>query len=82
MPGAQVASTGKEQASRVAKDAMEQARDLYGQATSQLSEQAGTQQQKAAGTLHTFADDLGSMGQGAEGGLAAELVHNTRDPRP
>lgn len=81
--GARVASTGKEQASRVAKDAMGQARDLYGQATSQLSEQAGVQQQKAAGTLHTFADDLGSMSQGAQGGLAAELVQNletrTRD---
>jgi gas vesicle protein len=81
--GAKVASTGKEQASRVAKDAMGQARDLYGQATSQLSEQAGTQQQKAAGTLHTFADDLGNMGSSADGGLAAELVQNletrTRD---
>jgi gas vesicle protein len=81
--GTKVASTGKEQASRVAKDAMGQARELYGQATSQLSEQAGAQQQKAAGTLHTFADDLRSMGDGAQGGLAAELVQNietrTRD---
>ncbi|MGT2426061.1 hypothetical protein [Amnibacterium kyonggiense] len=74
--GARVASTGKEQASRVAKDAIGQARELYGQATSQLSEQAGTQQQKAAGTLHAFADDLGSMGSSAEGGLASELVQN------
>lgn len=81
--GAKVASTGKEQATRVAKDALGQARDLYSQATSQLSEQAGVQQQKAAGTLHTFADDLGGMSQGAQGGLAAELVQNletrTRD---
>lgn len=74
--GAKVASTGKEQASRVAEDAMGQARELYGQATSQLSEQAGTQQQKAAGTLHTFADDLGSMGGQDRSGLAAELVQN------
>lgn len=74
--GAKVASTGKEQATRVAKDAMGQARELYGQATGQLSEQAGTQQQKAAGTLHTFADDLGGMRDSADGGLAAELVQN------
>lgn len=74
--GAKVASTGKEQASRVAKDALGQARELYGQATSQLSEQAGTQQQKAAGTLHTFADDLGDMGGNTDGGLASELVQN------
>ena len=74
--GAEVASTGKEQASRVAKDAMGQAKDLYGQATSQLAEQAGTQQEKAAGTLHTFADDLGSMGGQADSGLASELVQS------
>jgi gas vesicle protein len=74
--GAKVASTGKDQASRVAKDALGQARDLYGQATSQLSEQAGTQQQKAAGTLHTFADDLGEMGNQGGSGLASELVQS------
>ena len=74
--GAKVASTGKEQASRVAQDALGQARELYGQATTQLSEQAGTQQQKAAGTLHTFADDLGGMSGQTDGGLAAELVQN------
>ncbi len=74
--GAKVAATGKEQASRVAKDALGQARDLYGQATSQLSEQAGTQQEKAASTLHTFADDLGSMGGQADSGLASELVQS------
>jgi hypothetical protein len=76
--GARVASTGKEQASRVAKDALGQARELYGQATSQLSEQAGTQQQRAAGTIRTFAEDLGKMGQGQQpdSGLASELVQN------
>ena len=74
--GAKVASTGKEQATRVAKDALGQAKDLYRQATSQLSEQAGTQQQKAAGTLHTFADDLGDMSDHNDSGLAAELVQS------
>ena len=74
--GANVASTSKDQATRVAKDAMGQARELYGQATTQLSEQAGTQQQKAAGTLHTFADDLGDMGGQGGGGLASELVQS------
>ncbi|WP_375388793.1 hypothetical protein [uncultured Amnibacterium sp.] len=73
-----VAATGKEQAGKVAKDALGQARDLYGQATEQLSEQAGTQQQKAAGTLHTFADDLAGM-RGDQQGLAAELLENVGD---
>jgi ElaB/YqjD/DUF883 family membrane-anchored ribosome-binding protein len=72
-----VASTGKEQASRVAKDAMGQARELYGQASAQLSEQAGTQQRKAASTLHTFADDLQGM-RGDQRGLAAELLENVQ----
>jgi ElaB/YqjD/DUF883 family membrane-anchored ribosome-binding protein len=72
-----VASTGKEQAARVAKDALGQARELYGQATAQLSEQAGTQQQKAASTLHTFADDLQGM-RGDQQGLAAELLENVQ----
>jgi uncharacterized protein YjbJ (UPF0337 family) len=74
--GAKVASTGKDQAARVAKDAMGQARELYGQATSELSSQAATQQEKAAGTLHTFADDLGGMGQQSSSGLASELVQS------
>jgi hypothetical protein len=74
--GAKVASTSKDQATRVAKDALGQAKDLFGQATSELSSQAGTQQEKAAGTLHTFADDLGGMGQNSEGGLASELVQS------
>jgi hypothetical protein len=74
--GAKVASTSKDQATRVAKDALGQAKDLYGQATSQLSEQAGTQQEKAAGTLHTFADDLGKMGGQTDSGLASELVQS------
>ena len=76
--GARVASTGGDQASRVAKDALGQARELFGQATAQLSEQAGAQQRKAAGTLRTVAEDLGRMGQGQqpESGLATELVQN------
>lgn len=73
--GKKVASTTKEQASKVASDAVSQARDLYGQATTQLSDQAGKQQKNAASTLRTFGEDLSSMGQQQNGGLAAELVH-------
>jgi uncharacterized protein YjbJ (UPF0337 family) len=74
----QVAGTTKEQASRVAKDAMGQARELYGQATSELSSQAATQQTKAASTLQTFGEDLAKLGrgEGADSGLATELVEN------
>lgn len=74
----QVAGTTKDQATRVAKDALGQARDLYGQATSELSSQASQQQSKAASTLHTFSQDLSKMGRGEtpDSGLAAELVQN------
>lgn len=74
----QVAGTTKDQASRVAKDALGQARDLYGQATTELSSQAAQQQTKAASTLHTFGDDLSKLGrgEGADSGLATELVQN------
>jgi hypothetical protein len=74
--GARVAGTTKEQASRVASDALGQARELYSQATSELSSQASTQQTKAASTLRTFGEDLTSMGRNQDGGLAAELVQN------
>ncbi|GAA4748535.1 hypothetical protein GCM10025783_20870 [Amnibacterium soli] len=74
----QVAGTTKEQASRVAKDALGQARELYGQATSELSSQASTQQSKAASTLQTFGADLSKLGRGesVDSGLATELVQN------
>jgi hypothetical protein len=74
--GARVAGTTKEQASRVASDALGQARELYGQATTELTNQASAQQTKAASTLRTFGDDLSNMGRNQDGGLAAELVQN------
>ena len=73
--GQRVASTTKEQAGKVAADAVGQARELYGQATDELSTQAAKQQKNAAATLRTFGDDLSSMHEQAGGGLAAELVH-------
>jgi uncharacterized protein YjbJ (UPF0337 family) len=74
----QVAGTTKDQATRVAKDAVGQARELYGQATSELSNQASHQQSKAATALHTFSEDLSKMGRGEStgSGLASELVQN------
>jgi uncharacterized protein YjbJ (UPF0337 family) len=74
----QVAGTTKDQATRVAKDALGQARELYGQATTELSNQASQQQTKAASTLRTFGQDLSKMGRGesTDSGLASELVQN------
>jgi uncharacterized protein YjbJ (UPF0337 family) len=74
----QVAGTTKDQATRVAKDALGQARELYSQATSELSSQASQQQSKAASTLQTFGQDLSKLGRGesVDSGLATELLQN------
>lgn len=76
--GRQVAGTTKEQAQRVASDAISQARDLYGQATTELSSQASTQQDRLAQTIRTFGQDLQKMGRGeqVDSGLASEVVQN------
>jgi hypothetical protein len=76
--GRQVAGTTKEQAQRVASDAISQARELYGQATTELSSQASTQQDRLAQTIRTFGQDLQKMGRGeqVDSGLASEVVQN------
>jgi len=76
--GRQVAGTTKEQAQRVASDAIGQARELYGQATTELSSQASTQQDRLAQTIRTFGHDLQKMGRGeqVDSGLASEVVDN------
>ncbi|MDH2443709.1 hypothetical protein QDR37_07110 [Amnibacterium sp. CER49] len=76
--GRQVAGTTKEQAQRVASDAINQARELYGQATTELSSQASTQQDRLAQTIRTFGHDLERMGRGeqVDSGLASEVVQN------
>lgn len=69
-----VAGTAKEEASGVASEVKSQARELYHQTTSELREQAGTQQHRAAEGLRTVGEQLGSMAEGAESGVAADLV--------
>ncbi|MGN6742963.1 MAG: hypothetical protein ACTHJL_06650 [Amnibacterium sp.] len=74
--GAQVAGTAKDEAQRVVADTMSQARDLYGQATTELSSQAGKQQDRLTQTIRTFGQDLERIGRGeaVESGPAVELV--------
>ena len=76
--GSQVASTTVEQAQRVASETIGQAKDLFGQATTELSSQAWKQQQRLTGTIRTFGQDLSKMGSGqkVESGPAAELMQN------
>nr|WP_157497826.1 hypothetical protein [Leifsonia sp. Leaf325] len=72
--GKNVAATAKDEAAGVLQEARSQASDLFGQVTSELREQAATQQTRAAAGLKTLGDDLHQMSQASSGGLAAELV--------
>jgi hypothetical protein len=73
--GGQVAATASEQAKQVAQEATQQGRNLVGEAKTQLQGQARGGQQKAAQSLRSIADELGSMAQGGgESGPAAEVV--------
>jgi hypothetical protein len=67
--GKNVASTAKDEAANVATEAKDQAKGLLTSVTSQVSEQAGTQKQKIAETVHSFAKELGGMasGEGSSG---------------
>lgn len=63
--GKNVASTAKDEAVNVATEAKDQAKGLLSSVTSQVQEQAGTQKQKLAETVHSFAKELGGMGSGS-----------------
>jgi len=71
-----VAGVAKEHAGQVTAEAGRQVKHLVGQAQSELSSQAQTQQQKLAGGLHTFGDQLKSMASNSqEQGAATDLAH-------
>ena len=70
-----VAATVKDEASVVLDEAKSQAKDLYAQTQRELTEQASTQQQRAAAGLKAASSELRSMAQNSENpGLATDLV--------
>jgi hypothetical protein len=74
---ADVAGTTKEQAKRVASEATDHAKDLYNQASAGLKEQAGQQQERAAGGLRSLSEQLGSMADNSdEDGVAQKVVRD------
>lgn len=78
--GGQVAQTAVEQGKQVAKETGRQAQNLLGSASSQLKEQTGAQQKRAAGGLRALGDELQSMcGRGEQQGLAGNLVRHASD---
>jgi hypothetical protein len=75
----EVAGTAKDQAANVAGEAKVQAKDLLGRARDEARQQAHGQQQRAAQGLRTAAQQLGSMAQNADSGVAQQLVQNVSD---
>ena len=63
--GTQVAEVAKEQAANVAEQTKAEARNLLGQTREEVSSQASTQQQRAAGGLRSLGSELQAMGQGS-----------------
>ena len=73
--GQHVASVAKEQATNVTAEAGRQAKDLLGQARSELSQQASAQQQRVADGLRSLSQQLHSMSEHSdEPGIAADLA--------
>lgn len=65
----------KDEAANVTADAKVNARDLLEQAKLDLTEQAGTQQQKVAEGLRSVSDELHSLVSGSgQSGMATDLV--------
>lgn len=77
---AQVAETAKQEARDVALDAKRQAKDVYRQVRGEMSDQASTQQQRAASGLHSFAGELDQMASGSQAnGVAADLAQQAAE---
>lgn len=72
--GRNVAGTAKDEAAGVVEEAKAQVSSLFSQVRDELSEQAATQQSRAAGGLRTLGDDLRGMSDASSGGIAADLV--------
>jgi uncharacterized protein YjbJ (UPF0337 family) len=77
--GAHVAEVAKGEAGKVAGEARRQVRGLMDQARTEASDQAAHQQERAARGLRKVSDQLQSMGDTAEEGLAGNLVREAAE---
>jgi ElaB/YqjD/DUF883 family membrane-anchored ribosome-binding protein len=72
--GGTVFDAAKEETGKVAGEAKSQAKSLFDQTKTELVDQAGTQQQRAASGLRSLGGELGQMADSSPGGVAGELV--------
>jgi len=74
--GADVAHTAKDQANQVVAETKQQAASLLDTVRTEVSEQAGTQQQRIADAVHSLSKELGSMASSSsESGWLTDLAH-------
>jgi hypothetical protein len=74
--GQHVAGVAKDELHKVGSETKQQAKDLYRQTQSELSEQAASQQKRVASGIRTLGDELGSMADSSETqGVASDLAH-------
>ena len=69
-----IASTASEQVQNVAGEAQKQARDLVGEASGQVRSQVSDQHRTAVSNLRSLGDELNSMSENGQGGVATDLV--------
>ncbi|WP_104062957.1 hypothetical protein [Arthrobacter sp. 4R501] len=75
-----VAKTAKSEAANVTSEAKANAKDLLDQARSDLTVQAGAQQQKVANGLRSVSDELHAMAQASDQpGVATDLVRQAAE---
>ncbi|MCM3660429.1 hypothetical protein M3148_05385 [Georgenia satyanarayanai] len=72
---ANVAGTAKDEVKQAAGEAKRHAQQLYRQGTSEISSQAGTQQQRLASGLRSFSSEMNQMADGTEEpGVATDVA--------
>ncbi|GIJ27403.1 hypothetical protein Vqi01_25650 [Micromonospora qiuiae] len=78
--GSEVAHGAVEQGKATAAEANRQVRNLLGQASNELAQQANTQQKRAAAGLRSLGDELASMSSGDDRhGLAGDLARQAAE---
>jgi hypothetical protein len=79
-PGGDVMETAAQQAKQVTGETTRQARNLIEEGKGQVADQARQGQQKAAGSLHTLADQLEEMSRKSDGdGIAPDVVRQAAE---
>ncbi|GHD49138.1 hypothetical protein D9V29_10270 [Mycetocola manganoxydans] len=72
--GSHVAGVAADEAANVKHEVGSQAKNLVGEVRSQLKGQVSTQQERAAGGIRTVSDQLRSMADSTDSGMASNLV--------